>query len=54
VRVLYLHATPASHAQTLRRHLAWLQEQFHVIDFAASDRIVRAPSRPPTASRRSF
>jgi peptidoglycan/xylan/chitin deacetylase (PgdA/CDA1 family) len=43
VRVLYLHATPASHAQTLRRHLAWLQEQLHVIDFAAFDRIVRAP-----------
>lgn len=43
VRVLYLHATPACRAEALRRHLAWLQEHFHIIDFAAFDRIVRAP-----------
>lgn len=34
VRVLYMHATPADQADALRRHLAWLQQQFRLIDFA--------------------
>jgi peptidoglycan/xylan/chitin deacetylase (PgdA/CDA1 family) len=42
VRVLYLHATPASQAEALRRHLAWLQEHFHIIDFAVFDQILNS------------
>jgi peptidoglycan/xylan/chitin deacetylase (PgdA/CDA1 family) len=35
VRVLFFHATRPRHADAFRRQLAWIQQRFEVIDFAA-------------------